>query len=241
MRALIVDDEPLARRRLRGLLEEIGGVEITGEAADGDAAVAAIDAHRPDVVFLDVQMPGVTGLEVVRRIAHDPAVVFTTAYDRYAVAAFELQAIDYLLKPFGRERVVEALDRARRASEIEGPSTSDRLRAAQAARPEHVLVRDRGRLVPLATREIVRLAAEDDYSRAFTTAGHHLIYLALADFERVLDPSTFVRIHRSHVVSLAHVRCLHPADGGRFTVEMKDGTMLPVSRARAKELRERAF
>ncbi len=241
MRALIVDDEPLARRRLRELLSQIEGVEVSGEASDGPSAIETIDATHPDVVFLDVQMPGATGIEVAGRIEYDPAIVFTTAYDRYAVAAFELQAIDYLLKPFGAERVAEAVRRAQRALETEGPSTSERLHAALAERPEHILVRDRGRLVPIAAKDIVRLSAEDDYSRAFTANGSYLIYLTLAEFERVLDPAVFVRIHRSHVVSLAHVRCLDPADGGRYTVEMRDGVRLPVSRSRARELRGRAL
>ena len=241
MRALIVDDEPLARRRLRELLAEIEGVEVSGEASDGASAIASIDATRPDIVFLDVQMPGITGIEVVGRIEHDPAIVFTTAHDRYAVAAFELQAIDYLLKPFGLERVAEAVRRARHALDTEGPPTAERLHAALAERPAHILVRDRGRLVPIATRDIVRLAAEDDYSRAYTASGSYLIYLALAEFERLLDPTIFVRIHRSHVVSLAHVRWLQPADGGRYVVEMQDGARLPVSRSRARELRGRAM
>src|SRR5215216_1526270 len=140
MRAMIVDDEPLARKRLRELLAEIDDVEIVGEAAEGVEAIAAINETRPDVVFLDVQMPGVTGLDVARRIEHDPAVVFTTAHDRYAVTAFELQAIDYLLKPFGRERMAAAVDRARQSMKTSGPSTVDRLRASEIERPEHILV-----------------------------------------------------------------------------------------------------
>jgi two-component system LytT family response regulator len=240
VRALIVDDEPLARRRLRELLAGVTGVECVGEAVDGESAVRAIDSLRPDLVFLDVEMPSGTGLDVLQRIRHEPAIIFTTAYDRYAVAAFELQAVDYLLKPFGRDRLLRALERI----VPDGESAASRARAAL-TRPQQpvdrILVRDRGRLVPVAVHDIVRLEAGDDYTSVHTKARTYLVYLALQDFERMLDADTYLRIHRSHIVNLDHVAQFTPADGGRFELQMADGTRLPVSRAYAKTLREKAL
>jgi two-component system LytT family response regulator len=167
-------------------------------------------------------------------------VILTTAYDRYAVAAFELHAVDYLLKPFGRERLGRALERL----VPDGEGTAARARAAFAV-TEHtpidrILVRDRGRLVPVAARDILRLEAGDDYTSVHTKGRTYLVYLSLQDFERMLDAARYVRIHRSHVVNLDHVAQFTPAEGGRFELEMTDGTRLPVSRAYAKVLRERA-
>jgi two-component system LytT family response regulator len=241
LRALIVDDEPLARRRLRELLATHSDVALVGEANDGASAVRAIDDLRPDLVFLDVQMPEGTGLDVLERITHDPFVIFTTAYDRYAVTAFELQAVDYLLKPFGEERLARALDRV--ATTTESRQSARRARTALSTGDgpiDRLLVRDRGRLVPVAVRDIVRLEAGDDYTSVHTTGRSYLVYLTLQDFERMLDASKYVRIHRSHVVSMEHVAQFIPTDGGRFVLEMADGTKLPVSRAYAKALRERA-
>ena len=241
LRAVIVDDEPLARMRLRELLAGRADVELVGEAVDGTSAIRAIDDLRPDLVFLDVEMPEATGLDVLERISHDPFVIFTTAYDRYAVAAFELQAIDYLLKPFGEERLARALDRVSTTGDTR--SSARRARAALSMKGgpvDHLLVRDRGRLVPVAVRDIVRLEAGDDYTSVHTRGRNYLVYLTLQDFERMLDPARYVRVHRSHIVNLAHVAQFTPAEGGRFVLEMTDGTKLPVSRGHAKALRERA-
>jgi len=211
-----------------------------GEAVDGKAAVGAIDALRPDLVFLDVEMPGETGIEVLEKIRHQPAVIFTTAYERYAVAAFELQAVDYLLKPFGHERLARALDRLVTG----GESTAKRARVALAMREDkpidRILVRDRGRLIPVSVRDIVHLEGSDDYTSVHTRDRTYLVYLRLQDFERRLDPDKYLRVHRSHVVNLDHVVQFIPSDGGRFVLELVDGTRLPVSRAYARLLRSRA-
>jgi two-component system, LytTR family, response regulator len=214
---------------------------LIGEANDGASAVRVIDELRPDLVFLDVQMPEGTGLEVLERISHDPLVIFTTAYDRYAVTAFELQAVDYLLKPFGEERLARALDRV--ATTTESRQSAQRARTALSTGDgpiDRLLVRDRGRLVPVAVRDIVRLEAGDDYTSVHTKGRSYLVYLTLQDFERMLEASKYVRIHRSHVVNMEHVTQFIPTDGGRFVLEMADGTKLPVSRGYAKALRERA-
>jgi len=240
MRTLIVDDEPLARRRLRELLGGFRNVECVGEAVDAPSAVRAIDALRPDLVFLDVQMPNGTGLDVLKDIRHEPAVIFTTAHDQYAVAAFELQAVDYLLKPFGHDRLGRALERVVPAD----AGASARARAALSADSgpvDRILVRDRGHIVPIAVRDIVRLEADDDYTAVYAAGRRYLVYLTLKEFEQRLDSAKYVRVHRSHVVNLDHVAQFTPADGGRLTLQMADGTTLPVSRIHAKAFRDRAI
>ena len=253
IRALIVEDEPLARRQLRELIAGVPWLQCVGEAEDGVAAVRAVDELRPDLVFLDIRMPELNGLEVLERARHEPAVIFTTAFDAYAVTAFELGALDYLLKPFGRERFLAAVERARRAlgaarqagDEWErDASTAVRARTALggAAGPvERIFVRDRGRIVPIPAREIERLDAEDDYVAVYARGRRFLVYLPLAEFERRLDPDRFLRVHRSHVVNLDYVTALVPYDGARLQVEMRDGTKLMASRARSRELRHLAI
>ena len=248
VRALVIEDEPLARRQLRELAASLPWLACVGEAADGASAVRAIDDLQPDLVFLDIRMPALTGLEVLERAAHEPAVIFTTAFDQYAVAAFELGALDYLLKPFGRERFLAAMERVRRtlgaARADDDSSTVDRARAALGATTgpvERIFVRDRGRIVPMPMRDIERLEAEDDYVAVHTRGRRFLVYLPLAEFERRLDPDRFLRVHRSHVVNLDFVTALVPFDAARLQVEMRDGTKIMASRARSRELRHLAI
>jgi len=242
-RALVVEDEPIARRQLRELLAGIEWVECIGEASNGREAVGRIDALEPDLVFLDIEMPELSGLEVLERITHDPAVVFTTAYDKFAVAAFELEAIDYLLKPFGRDRLHAALERVRRAVRERGDEPVSRRarealgQIAGAGALARIFVRDRGRIVPIAAQEIERLEAEDDYVAVHSRGRRYLVYLGMNEFEARLDPQRFLRIHRSHIVNLDHVAALIPFDGTRLQVEMRDGTRLTASRTRSRELR----
>ncbi len=250
VRALVVEDEAPARRRLLDLLRRVDWIECVGAAENGERAVTLIDTLRPDLVFLDIQLPGLSGLDVLRRVQHQPAVIFTTAYDRYAVSAFELEALDYVLKPFGEARLLVALGRARRAL-VDRDLEPVRDRAARAlaagesgtaAEPlARFFVRDRGRLVPVAAREIVRLEADDDYVRVFTRERSYLVYLTLNDFERRLDAERFLRIHRTHMVNLDFVNQLVPLDGGRMQVELRDGTKIAASRARSRVLRERTL
>ncbi|MGH7712266.1 MAG: LytR/AlgR family response regulator transcription factor, partial [Gemmatimonadaceae bacterium] len=230
-------------------------IECLGSAENGDRAVALIDSLRPDLVFLDIQLPGLSGLDVLRRVQHQPAVIFTTAYDRYAVSAFELEALDYVLKPFGEERLLAALRRARKALD-DHDAEPVRERAARALATGEAsgsgssstveplarfFVRDRGRLLPVDARDIVRLEADDDYVRVFTRERSYLVYLTLNDFERRLDAERFVRIHRTHMVSLDFVQQIVPMDGGRMQVELRDGTKIAASRARSRALRERTI
>jgi two-component system, LytTR family, response regulator len=243
VRALIVEDEPLARTRLRELLADVDWMECVGEADSGTGAVAAIDTLHPDLVFLDIQLPEFDGLEVLRRAAHQPLVVFTTAFDRYAVSAFELAALDYLLKPFGVERFRAALSRVRKTID-EGAAPETRERAEEALSTERsgpltrFFVRDRGKLYPISVRDVERLEADDDYVRVYVKGRVHLVYLTLNDFERRLDPERFLRVHRTHIVNLDYVSHLVPHEGSRIEVQMRDGAKVLASRARSKDLRE---
>jgi two-component system LytT family response regulator len=242
-RAVIVEDEPIAREQLRHLVGEIDWIECIGEAADGKTAVDMIDALKPDLVFLDIEMPELDGLGVLRSITHDPAVVFTTAYDRFAVTAFELEAIDYLLKPFGRDRLRAALERVKRAVRNDGDVSVTR-RATEAIDVAQgtglltrIFVRDRGRILPIGVNDIERLEADDDYVAVLTRGRRFLVYLGMNEFEARLDPEKFLRIHRSHIVNLDHVSALSSYDATRLQVEMKDGTKLIASRTRSRELK----
>jgi two-component system LytT family response regulator len=242
---LVADDEPLARQRLSALLAEIPWITIVGEVADGIEAVRAIDDLKPELIFLDVVMPGCTGIEVLSRITHRPSVVFTTAYDRYAVAAFEARALDYLLKPFGRRRLVETLDRIRESIGADAASevgSVERGRAAlEVSAPlDWLFVRERGRVTPVNVQHVVRFEGSDDYVTIHTAERQLLATLKLADLERML-PANFVRIHRSHIVNLAMVESFVTGEGARFTVVLRDRTRIAVSRDRARWLRERTI
>ena len=246
-RAVVVEDEPISRQQLKDLLLDVDWIDCIGEAADGRSAVAIIDELQPDLVFLDIEMPEMSGLDVLESIKHDPAIVFTTAYDKFAVAAFELEAIDYLLKPFGRERLRAALDRVRRAvaSDADVPvarrahEALDQLSGGGTV--TRLFVRDRGRIVPVAVQEIERLEADDDYVAVFARDRRYLVYLGMNEFESRLDPARFLRIHRSHIVNLDHVAGMVPFDATRLQIEMKDGTKLIASRTRSRELRSLAI
>ncbi len=265
VRVLLVDDEPLARQRLRDLLMAEGGVDIAGEAEDGDAAVAAIRNLRPDLVFLDVQMPGKTGLEVVREIGAEamPAVIFVTAYDQHALKAFELAALDYLVKPFDDERFEQAFRRARRMIELEevgrlsnqllavlqgapaaapaGPSPEPAPPPAR-AKPEYleriaVEMRGQVRVVPVA--EIDFITASGPYAEIHAAETTYLIRERMQTLEERLDPDRFFRIHRSAIVRLDLVETLLRAAGGDYAVRLKSGVKLKVSRSRIEELEAR--
>ena len=243
--AFIADDERVARAGLREMLRAFDQwVQVVGEAADGESAVRGIRALQPELVFLDVQMPGMLGTDVFRHIEHRPFVMFTTAYDEHAVAAFELGAVDYLLKPFGLARLTAAMDRVR--SSIGEPVSTDaveRLRGALAGGPiTRLFVRVGGAIVPLAVERVSRFEADGDYviAHAIAHAGtsRHMLHLALSRLEQRLDAQKFTRVHRAHIVNLDHVRAFRPDDRGGLEAELMDGTRVPVSRARAQELRK---
>lgn len=239
VRTLIVDDEPVARAGLRAMLTAFEWVEVVGEADDGNAAVDAINRLRPELVFLDVQMPGLLGTDVLRRIEHQPFVIFTTAYSQHAVSAFELGAVDYLLKPFGPARLLAAIERIRSAiGEPAGVSAIERLTGALQGGPiSRLFVRKGGTLVLLPVAEVWWFEASGDYVIAHAARARHVLNLPLSRLDERLDPQYFVRVHRGHIVNLDHVRAFKRAARGNLEAELADGRRVPVSRARAQELR----
>jgi two-component system LytT family response regulator len=238
--ALVVDDESIARTGLRDLLADVEWIRCVGEAANGPAAVDAIERLRPELVFLDIEMPGFTGLDVLRRVTHQPYVVFTTAYGEHAVTAFELGALDYLLKPFGAERLGTALERVRAALGEPVPPTADRLAEAMRQGPmSRLFVRSGNAIIPLAVESIARFEAWGDYVTAHSSAGRtrHVLRLSLNKLEERLDPVRFVRLHRAHIVNMGEVLAFRRQGRNRLVAELKDGTIVPVSRAKATSLR----
>jgi two-component system LytT family response regulator len=240
LRVLIVDDEPIARRRLKVLLDDEASVEIVGESEDGESALDAIRRLRPDLVFLDVQLPGLDGFDVIELLKpHEcPAVIFVTAYDRYAMRAFDVHAADYLLKPFERGRLRRALARATALSAVEGPK---RLQAVvemvRSDRPlRRFLVRTPSRVYAVRADDVESLEAAGHYVELRTAAGAHLVRESMSALEKRLDPARFVRIHRSAIVNVDKVAELRPAFHGEFDVVLADGRRLRCSRTYAARL-----
>ena len=240
---VVCEDEPLAREHLHELITAAPQLRCVGEAADGVSAVAVIDAVRPVLVFLDIRMPELDGLAVLARIAHQPAVVFTTAYDAHAVQAFELGAVDYLLKPFGAERFTATVSRVIRHLEArESGVVQVATPLPKAGQPlERLFAREGSRIVPIAVREIERLEAEDHYVAVYARGRRHLLTVTLTALLERLDVEQFVRIHRSHAVSLEAIASMTPFDAGRLRVELRDGTLITASRAGTQVLRSRMF
>lgn len=249
MRALVVDDEPLARQAIQQLLADVEWLTWVGEASDGVAAINAIQTLKPELVFLDIQMPGTNGIEVLERANSDVAVIFTTAFDEYAMTAFELGAIDYLRKPFGRERFMRALDRARPFLEARRAARNPEHNVPLAERLEfaqqesralsRIFVRDRANIIPVQTNDVLRFEADGDYVAVITTDRRHLVYINLADLSTRLDSERFVRIHRSHIVNLDRVAAMVAHDANRLEVRMVDGTRIVASRNGTQLLRAR--
>jgi two-component system, LytTR family, response regulator len=260
LRVLIVDDEPLARRRIADMLRDEGDVEIVGEIDNGTAALEAVRSLRPDIVFLDVQMPGKTGLEVVREIGVDemPLTIFVTAYDRHALEAFDVAAVDYLVKPFDADRFVQALQRARRIIELkqvdqlrsrllsvlQGDRASDKESADAAPPPrgeylERIPVEMRGKVRVVPVNEIDFIIASGPYAELYSGDRKYVIRESMQNLEDRLDPNVFIRTHRSVIVRLDLIETLHKGAGGDYDVQLKSGRRLRVSRSRIEALEKK--
>jgi two-component system, LytTR family, response regulator len=244
LRAVIVDDEELARQLLREYLWEVGGVEVVAECGDGFDAVKSIGELKPDLVLLDVQMPKLDGFEVLELIqpsipsGSPPAVIFVTAYDQYAMRAFEANAVDYLLKPFRLDRFKQALERARVRIGAPKPASAGLTPAdlAAAARPpgqaiERIVVRDGAKvhIIPIAKLDYVE--AQDDYAALHSEQKSYLKQQTITSLETQLDPQRFVRIHRSYIVNLERIARIEPYAKDSRVAVLRDGTQLPVSRS----------
>ncbi len=249
LRAVVVDDEQLARDELCYLLDEVGGVEVVGQAGNGLDALDAIARHSPDLVFLDIQMPGLTGFEVARRVANrEPAitVVFVTAFDQHAVEAFEVNAADYLLKPIEAGRLEAAVERARRRVTPAVPMNDqlDRivhLMEARKPRPEQVAVRVGDRFLLVQAEDILYASMADDSINIVTgQVSGASSFRTLDELQARLDPAVFWRVHRSHLVNINKIKEIVPWFNRNLILRMKDakGTEIPVSRAQTRRLRE---
>jgi two-component system LytT family response regulator len=252
IRALLVDDEPLVRRGIRGFLADEPDVEVVGEARNGREALSLIAELGPDLVFLDVQMPELDGLGVVAALGErTPAIVFVTAFDAYALKAFDVHAVDYLLKPFDEARFRTALGRARerlaRPAPLprEGDRVSGQLEAllhelrGRPAFLDRLMIRSGSRVVLVRTEEIDWIEAADNYVRVHAAGARHLLRETIRSLEARLDPRHFARIHRSAVVNLERVRELHALPSGDFTVLLRTGAQLTLSRSFREEFERR--
>jgi two-component system, LytTR family, response regulator len=251
--ALIVDDEPLARRTIRGLLRDDPEVKVVGECGGGREAVESIRRQPPDLLFLDIQMPGMDGFEVLSQIELElvPAVIFITAYDAYALRAFEVHALDYLLKPFTDERFKEALTRAKSHVELrEAKAVTQSLRAllrerdsasASAGRNDFLtrfIVKRGGRVIFVNSADVDWIEADDYYIKLHVGSRAHLLRLSMKELEGRLDPQSFWRIHRSAIINLDRVKELRQRRNGNYVVALADGTELKLSRDRRERLRQ---
>jgi two-component system LytT family response regulator len=244
IRAVIVDDEPLARKRLHRLLEAHPSVSIVGEAPDGQTACGLIEQTRPDLVFLDVQMPGLSGFDVLARLEARPRIIFITAHDEFAVRAFEEQALDYLLKPVEPLRLARALARVVAiTAPPEDPRLDRLLRAVERTAPtfRRIPVRTGARIALVEPGAIIFCRAEDKYAVIYTAGGEHVADRTIDELSQALDPEKFLRVHRSTIVNLDFVQELTSIEGGRFVILLRDATGAQVyaSRAGAKALRDR--
>jgi len=242
LRALIVDDEDLARRLVREYLQGHADIEVVGESENGLDAVRQIGALAPDLVFMDIQMPRLTGLEVLELTGRRDGVIFTTAYDEHAIKAFELHAVDYLLKPFSKARFDDALERARtlrlatRAAPAT-PSALDALVARRAERLERVLIRDREQVHVIAVERIECIEAQGDYLAVYAEGKCHLKPQRISEIEEQLDPRSFLRVHRSFIINLAQLLTIekHGAEG--HAARLRSGKRVPISRSGYERLR----
>ena len=231
LKALVVDDEAPARSELRYLLGECGGVEVVGEASNAIEALQLIKAIPYDVIFLDIQMPGLTGVqlaEVLSGLTHPPAIIFVTAHGEHAVKAFEVRATDYLVKPVEIDRLKQALSRIEPVSEL------------APAKVERIPVEKAGKKLLVNVEDILYVMAKDDYSYLYTSADRYLSTISLAQLETKLEPSGFFRIHRRYLVNLSRVKEVVPMYGGTLLLTLSDdaGTQIPVSRRRVPQLKK---
>jgi len=237
-RVLICEDEPLAVRALREYLSDVDWIEVVGDARNGSDAVRLIQKLEPDLVFLDVRMPGLTGLEVLETITHHTAIIFTTAYDEYALSAFEFGALDYLVKPFGRDRLMESLDRVRVRLVGEGLAGKTGREGPGSHHSSRLFARHKGGMVPIPVDQIVRVDATSGGVSLVTDGTTFSSDASLGEIQERLNPKEFIRIHRGHIVNLSHVAKIEKYDERRFLVRLDDGSRLVASRRGSKTLRE---
>jgi len=243
-KVLIAEDEPLAAAALADWVGELPQLDLVACCADGDAALKEIRRLKPRLVLMDIQMPGLTGLQVAQALAAEtprPAVIFTTAYDEHAVTAFELHAVDYLLKPFSRERFIEAIDHALRPDAASLDVALEALKQPAAAPLARVLVQDQGKIFPLQVEAIEYLRSDNKYTALVSRGRSFLVRVPIASFEQRLDPARFVRVQRACIVNLDFVEAMTPDEQSRLVVKMRDGARITASREMSRKLREQSI
>lgn len=241
---LIIDDEKLARDLLREYLEAFPEIEIVGECSKGSEAVEQINKLKPDLIFLDVQMPGMTGFDVLDEIEHEPYVIFSTAYDQYAIKAFEKNAVDYLLKPLDQERFRQAVDRAMKRKKMEAGNLEDLLGSlrevgTRSSYDSHIFVQKSEKLFNLPVEEIIYLEASGDYTVISTKTDQFVSSSGIGKLEEIMNPDIFIRVHRSTIVNVNFLKEIERHFNGGMVVKMQNGKSFPVSRTYAKLIRKK--
>lgn len=235
-RALIIDDEPLARLIVREYLMDFPQIEVLQECGDGFEGVKAINQHQPDLIFLDVQMPKINGFEMLELVENPPAVIFTTAFDEYAIKAFETHAVDYLLKPFSKERFTKAVDKWLHQSAPSQPQkTAEEITnsvvSASPSQHERIVVKTGTKVKIIPVQDVQYLEADDDYVSIHTQEGSFLKNKTMSFFEQTLDPRQFVRVHRSYILAVQQITRIDPYEKDAHIAILKSGAKIPVSKA----------
>lgn len=237
---ILIDDEPLARQLIRALLQPYTEVEIVCECSDGFEGFKAIQEHKPDLIFLDIQMPRVTGFEMLELSEEPPSVIFTTAFDEYALKAFEANAVDYLLKPVTKERMDKAMQKwLQTAQQREVTNMQELLESAgQEGYKNRIVVKDNGLIRIIPEREIYYIEASDDYVKIFTKEGKYLKKSTLGYIEKTLDPKRFVRVHRSYLIPVEQLLRIEPYEKDSHIALLQGGAKIPVSKNGLSKLKE---
>jgi len=242
-RALIIDDEPLARMVVKEYLQNFADqIEVIQECNDGFEGLKAIQLHQPDLVFLDVQMPKINGFEMLELVEQQPAVIFTTAFDEYAIKAFEAHAVDYLLKPFNKDRFNKAIEKylAQTPSVATPKHTEELLETAShsPAQHERIVVKTGTKVKIIPVQDVQYLAADDDYVSVFTAEGSYLKNKTMNFFEQTLDPRYFVRVHRSYIIAIQQITRIDPYEKDAHLAILKSGAKIPVSKTGYVKLKQ---
>ncbi len=241
IRTIIVEDEELARNLLKSFLKSAGNIEVVAECENGFEGVKMINELKPDLVFLDIQMPKITGFEMLELLEYKPHIIFATAYDQYALKAFDYNAADYLLKPYSKERLLEALDKVSERIKNEGASSEVAEKISNFPREEYldrVVVKDRHKIHVIPVDEIRYIDSMDDYVMIYTTSGRYMKQKTMKYFESALDSKEFVRIHRSHIVKVDQINEIQQYEKESYVVILHDKTKLKVSKTGYKNLKD---
>lgn len=244
IRSVIIDDEPLAREIVKNYLGSFPGIELSQECNDGFEGIKAIIQHQPDIIFLDIQMPKINGFEMLELVEQPPAVIFTTAFDEYAIRAFETNAVDYLLKPFSRERFNKAVQKwlDQRGSPGTAGNANTKLLleevAQSPAQSSRVVVKIGGKIKIIPLQDIHYIEAADDYVKIFTKEGQFLKNKTMQFFEKTLDPQQFIRTHRSYMLNISQITRIDPYEKDAHVAVLKDGAKIPVSKTGYAKLKD---